>query len=236
MKKVRIMLALSGVAMAVGLYYALSAPPDALQGVYSRIMSIHVPTLWLAFLAFFVTSFGSIAWLVSRRPRWDRLAAASVEIGVLFTGIGIATGMVWGKVVWGTAWDWGDWRLSTTAIMFFVYVGYLALRGVTEDPVSRANRSAVLGVIAVAQVPLVYFSVNLFRTLHQVQSTRPGGSTMPAEMRIALLVNVVAFTVLYLALLMARIHLAKAEEAASGKEILAGEAIQAPKIDEVKDV
>lgn len=236
MKKVRIMLGVSGVAMIVGLYYALSAPPDALQGVYSRIMSIHVPSLWLAFLAFFVTSFGSIAWLITKRPRWDRLAAASVEVGVLFTGIGIATGMVWGKVVWGKAWDWGDWRLSTTAVMFFVYLGYLALRGVTDDPVSRANRSAVLGIVAVLQVPLVYFSVNLFRTLHQVQSTRPGGSTMPDEMRIALLINVAAFTLLYVALVMARTYLGRVEEEVTGEKILAGEAIEAPRIDEVKDV
>lgn len=236
MTKVRIMFGIAAVAMTVGLYYALTAPPDALQGAYSRIMSVHVPSLWLAFLAFVVTSFASVAWLLSRRPRWDRLAASSVEIGVLFTAIGIVTGMIWGKAVWGVAWDWGDWRLATTAIMLFVYIGYLALRSATDDPVVRANRSAVLGMIAVVQVPLVYFSVNLFRTLHQSQSIRPGGSTMPTEMRIALLINVVAFTVLYVALLLARIHVSKVETARTGEEILAGEAVAAPKIDEVKDV
>jgi heme exporter protein C len=236
MKRIRILLALAAAGVAVGTYYALTAPPDALQGAYARIMSVHVPSLWLAFLAFFVTSFGSIAWLVSKRPRWDRLAASSVEIGVLFTGIGILTGMIWGKAVWGIAWDWGDWRLATTAIMFFVYVGYLALRGATDDPVTRANRSAILGVIAVVQVPLVYFSVNLFRTLHQSQSIRPGGSTLPDEMRIALLVNVAAFTLIYIALLAARIHLAKELEAEGGRRILAGEAVDAPRVDEVGDV
>lgn len=236
MKKVRVLLAIAALFMVVGLYYALSAPADALQGVWSRIMSVHVPSLWLAFLAFFVTSYGSIAWLITKRPRWDRLAASSVEIGVLFTGIGIVTGMIWGKAVWGVAWDWGDWRLSTTAIMFFVYLGYLALRGVTDDPVTRANRSAVLGVVAVLQVPLVYFSVNLFRTLHQPHTSRPGGGGYPDDMRMALLINVVAFTVLYIALLMARIHLARAEEARSGQDLLAGDAIQSPNIDEVTDV
>lgn len=236
MRKVRMLLTVAALAMAVGLYYALTAPGDALQGAYSRIMSIHPPALWLAFLAFVVTSIGSIGWLATKRPRWDRLAASSVEIGVLFTGIGIGTGMIWGKVVWGVAWDWGDWRLSTTAILFFVYVGYLALRSAIDDPVTRANRSAILGIIAVVQVPLVYFSVYLFRTLHQVPSIRPGGSTMPAEMRMALLINVIAFTILYVALLLARMQVAKAEEAKTGRELLAGDAVSAPNIDEVRDV
>ncbi len=236
MTKIRIMLAVAAVAMAVGLYYALTAPPDAVQGVFSRIMSIHVPTLWIGFIAFFVTSFASIAWLVRKRPRWDRLAASSVEVGVVYTGLGIITGMIWGKQIWGTAWDWGDWRLTTTAIMFFVYLGYLALRAATPDPVSRANRSAILGVIAVLQVPLVYFSVNLFRTLHQLPSTRPGGSSLPPEMMMARNINLLGFLILYITLVMARIHLAAAEDAATGRELLASEAVKAPKIDEVKDV
>jgi heme exporter protein C len=175
-------------------------------------------------------------WLIRKRARWDRLAAASVEVGVLFTGIGLVTGMIWGQAVWGTAWDWGDPRLASTAVMFFVYLGYMALRSAVEDPVARARRSAILGVIAVVQVPLVYFSVNMFRTLHQTQSIRPDGSTMPDEMLIAMLVNVVAFTVLYLALMAARIDIAKAEEAARGEEMLAGDGVKPPRISEVKDV
>lgn len=236
MRKVQFILALAGAGMIVGLYYALTAPPDVLQGNYSRIMSVHVPSLWLAFLAFAVTSFGSIAWLIRKRPRWDRIAAASVEIGVLFTGIGLLTGMIWGRAVWGVAWDWSDWRLATTAIMFFVYVAYLALRGATEDPVTRANRSAILGAIAVVQVPLVYFSVYIWRSIHQPPSIRPGGSTMPAEMLNPLMINVAAFTLLYVALLLARIHVARVEEARSGEKLLAGEAVKPPQIDEVKDV
>lgn len=236
MIKVRIMLAIAAVGMAIGLYFALTAPADELQGVYSRIMSIHVPTLWVGFVAFFVTSFASIAWLVRKRPRWDRLAASSVEVGVVYTGIGIVTGMIWGKQIWGVAWDWGDWRLSTTAIMFFVYCGYLALRAATEDPVSRANRSAILGVVAVLQVPLVYFSVNLWRSIHQPHSTRPGRSTIPEEMLMARNISLLAFLILYIALVMARIHLAAAEDAKTGRELLASEAVKAPKIDEVKDV
>ncbi|HEX9761852.1 MAG TPA: cytochrome c biogenesis protein CcsA [Acidimicrobiia bacterium] len=236
MNRVRAALALAAAALGVGLWFALSAPPDVLQGAYSRLLYIHASTLWLAFLAFGVTCFASIAWLIRKRPRWDRLASASVEIGVLFTAIGLVVGMIWGKAVWGIAWDWMDPRLATTAVMFFVYLGYLALRAATDDPIARARRSAILGAIAVVQVPLVYFSVNLFRTLHQTQSIRPDGATMPDEMVTALLVNVAVFTILYVALLWVRVDLARAEEARSGTGLIAGEAVKPPRINEVKDV
>lgn len=236
MTRVRILFALAAVAIAVGFWFAVTAPADVTQGEYSRIINVHVPSLWLGFLAFALTALGSIMWLIRKKPSWDRLAAASVEIGVLFTGIGLVTGMVWGNAVWGTPWDWGDARLTTTAVMFFVYLGYLALRGSVDDPHVKARRSAILGTIAVIQVPLVYFSVNLFRTLHQTQSIRPGGSTMPDEMISAMLINLVAFTVLYIALLSARIEVGKAEEAAAVREQLAGDAISEPLIGEVQDV
>jgi heme exporter protein C len=236
MTRVRVLFSIAGVAMAVGLWLALTAPPDVLQGEYSRLINVHVPSLWLAFLAFGITALGSVMWLVSKRSRWDRLAAASVEVGVLFTAIGLITGMIWGHAVWGVAWDWQDPRLSSTAIMFFVYLGYLALRAAIADPIVRAKRSAILGVIAVVQVPLVYFSVNLFRTLHQTQSVRPDGSTMPREMLVAMLVNVVAFTVLYVALLVARLDIAKAEGDQQASSVLAGEAVKPPRLSDISDV
>jgi heme exporter protein C len=236
MTLIRALFALSAAAMAVGLWFGLTAPADVLQGEYSRIINVHVPSSWLAFLAFGVTSFGSLMWLWRKTPRWDRLAASSAEVGVLFTGISLLTGMIWGNAVWGTAWDWGDVRLTTTAVMFFVYIGYLTLRSAIDDPLARARRSAILGAIAFVQVPLVYFSVNLFRTLHQTQSVRPDGSTMPDEMITAMLVNVAAFTILYIALLAARIDVARAEEEVAPEDDLAGDAVKAPKLSEVKDV
>jgi heme exporter protein C len=236
MTRIRALFAIAAVSVIVGLYYALTAPADALQGEYSRIINIHVPSLWLAFLAFGVTAFGSVMWLWRKTAKWDRLASSSVEVGVLFTAIGLFTGMVWGNAVWGTPWDWGDWRLMTTAVMFFVYLGYMALRNAVDDPVTRARRSAILGTIAVVQVPLVYFSVNLFRTLHQTQSIRPDGSTMPEEMVTAMLVNLVAFTLLYVALMAARTDIARVESEASQPDDLAGEAVTAPRLNEVKDV
>jgi len=236
MTRIRALFALASISVIVGIYFALTAPADALQGEYSRIINIHVPSLWLAFLAFGVTAFGSVMWLWRKTERWDRLASSSVEVGILFTAIGLFTGMVWGNAVWGTPWDWGDWRLMTTAVMFFVYLGYMALRNAIEDPLIRARRSAILGTIAVLQVPLVYFSVNLFRTLHQTQSIRPDGSTMPEEMVTAMLVNVAAFTVLYIALMAARTDIARVESAAREPDDLAGDAVTAPLLDEVKDV
>jgi heme exporter protein C len=236
MTKVKTLTALAGLSVAIGLWLAFISPADALQGGFSRIINVHVPSLWVAFLAFGVTAVGSITWLVRKTERWDRVAAASVEVGVLFTAIGLFTGMVWGQAVWGQAWDWGDWRLATTAVMFFVYLGYLALRSATPDPEVRARRSAVLGAIAVIQVPLVYFSVNLFRTLHQGQSIRPDGSTMPREMLIAMLVNVAAFTLLYLALMVARLDVARAEKARAEAHDLAGDAVRPPSLSEIPDV
>ncbi|HEX6947183.1 MAG TPA: cytochrome c biogenesis protein CcsA [Acidimicrobiia bacterium] len=236
MTRVRIWFALAGVALAAGLWMALSAPVDALQGVWFRLFYIHVSTMWFGMLAFLVTAVASIAWLIRKKQRWDRLAAASVEAGVLFTGIGLVVGMIWGKAVWGVAWDWEDPRLASTAVMFFVYLGYLALRAAVGDPEARARRSAVLGAIAAVQVPLVYFSVNLFRTLHQTQTVRPDGMTMSPEMRPAFFVNLLAFTLLYVALVQARTFVAKREEARSQIEVAAGDAVVPPRLDEVHDV
>ncbi len=236
MNRVRILLATAAVAVAIGIWFAFNAPIDTLQGEFSRMVHLHAPVMWVAFLAFGVTAFASIMWLVRRTDRWDRLGEASAETGVLFTAIGLFTGMVWGQAVWGIAWDWGDWRLTTTAVMFFVYLGYLALRRATPDPVTRARRSAILGSIAVLQVPLVYFSVYLFRTLHQTPSIRPDGATMPQGMVVAMLVNFAAITYLFVALLFARLEVARAEEAIAGDTSLAGDAVKPPRLSEVEDV
>lgn len=236
MTRIRILFAVAAIATAVGLWLAFTSPVDTMQGEFTRIINVHVPSFWIAFLAFGVTALGSILWLIRKTDRWDTVAEASAEIGVVFTGVGLFTGMVWGQGVWGKAWDWGDARLTTSALLFFVYLGYIALRRATPDPVARARRSAVLGVIAVVQVPLVYFSVNLFRTLHQTQSVRPDGSTMPQEMLIAMLVNVAAFTLVYVALMAARIAVTRAERTVSIERKLAGEGITPPRLSEVEDV
>jgi heme exporter protein C len=167
-------------------------------------MFVHVPTAWMAYLGFGVTFLASVAYLVKRSQRWDVLAVSSAEVGVLFTGLALVTGMIWGKPIWGVWWTW-DARLVTTAIMFFVYLGYLALRNGILDPVLRAQRSAIFGIIAAVQIPIVHFSVVWWRTLHQPPSVlRPNGTSLDTPFFGALLAGVFAFTVLYVALLQRR--------------------------------
>lgn len=233
MKK-RVLVSVTALALIAGLVAAFTSPPDVLQGGFVRILYIHVPSAWLAFLAFGVTAAGSIGWLFTKRRGWDRLAEASAETGVLFTAVALATGMIWGKPVWGTYWDWGDARLATTALMFFVYLGYLALRRTTTDPTNAARRSAVLGAVAVVQVPLVYFSVKLWRTLHQGLTIRPDGVQMDGEMVVALLVNVGAFTLLYLTLLSFRTELSRLEESVASRETAVRNPVAVPQLSEVE--
>jgi len=225
--------AVAVLALAAGLAAALTAPPDQLQGNLQRLMYVHVPAAWLAFLSFGITFATSIGWLWKRTPRWYRAAAASAEVGVFFTGLTLALGSVWGKPVWGVWWTW-DPRLVTTALMFFVYLGYLALRRATLDPTARARRSAVFGVLAFAQVPVVHMSVIWWRTLHQPPTVlRPGGPTIDQWMLATLLLNVVAFTLVYAVLLRSRIRLAAEEQALEDAQDdaateLAGDAVSAP--------
>ncbi|RLE16326.1 MAG: cytochrome C biogenesis protein, partial [Actinobacteria bacterium] len=148
---------------------SMTVSPDAVQGQLSRIMYVHVPSAWLAYLAFGVTMLASAMYLWKKDLKWDRRALASAEIGVVFTGLAIALGMIWAKPTWGVWWTW-DSRLTLTAIMFFVYLGYLALRRTTDALDVRANRAAILGVVAAVQIPLVHFSVVWWRGLHQAPS------------------------------------------------------------------
>lgn len=211
----------------------LVVPPDAVQGDLQRIMYVHVPSAWLAYLSFTVTLVGSVAYLRSRSLRWDRLAGASAEVGVVFTGLALATGMIWGKPVWGVWWTW-DARLVLTAVMFFIYLGYLALRRSFDDPELRARRSAVLGVIAVLQIPIVHFSVTWWRGLHQPPTVlRPDNPQIDSPLLFALLMSVAAFTVLFAALVTRRSSLAAAQDAAGESRLAdptAGAAITSPNV------
>ena len=173
------------------------APREATQGNVQRIMYLHVPSVWVAYLAFAVVLVASIVYLVRRAESADRLAHASAEVGVLFTGLTIATGSIWGKPTWGAWWTW-DARLTTVSILFVMYLGYLLLRGMIEDRERGARFAAVLGIVAAFNIPLVHFSVYWWRTLHQPPSLmKPGPGTMPGVIVTALLVNFAAFTLLY---------------------------------------
>ncbi|MFE6615912.1 cytochrome c biogenesis protein CcsA [Amycolatopsis sp. NPDC057786] len=224
------------VVLAAGLTGAVLAPPDRVQGEYQRLMYLHVPTAWTAYLCFVITFAASGLWLWRRKDRFDRLAAASAEVGVLFTGLTIALGSWWGKPVWGVWWTW-DPRLITTALMFFVYLGYLALRRATLDHAARARRAAVLGVVAFVQVPIVHLSVVWWRALHQPPTVlKPGDPSIDHRMLLVLLVNVLGFTLLAITLLRARTRLSSLEEdltiaQATADSRLAGLAVAAPRLE-----
>jgi heme exporter protein C len=213
--------ALTLVALGVSAVLSLVvAPADAVQGDVQRLMYIHVPSAWLAYLAFFGVFVASIAYLRTNKTRWDRLAAASAELGVLFTSLAIALGMLWGKPVWGTWWTW-DPRLTTTAVLLLIYVGYLAVRRITDNPSRRARWAAVVGIIGFIDVPIVHLSVVWWRSLHQGPTFfRLGGPQIEGTMLLALLVGVAAFTLTYAYLMTLRLRVGRLEERAA-REALA---------------
>jgi heme exporter protein C len=207
---------LSAVALASGAVLGLLiAPRELTQGNVQRIMYVHVPSVWVAYLAFGVVFVASIAYLWKRAAGADRLAHASAEVGVVFTGITIASGAIWGKPTWGTWWTW-DARLTSVAILFVMYVGYLLVRAMIDEPERGARYAAVLGIIAALDIPLVHFSVYWWRTLHQPPSiVKPGPATMPGIILTALLVNFAAFTILYLYFVTKRVGLLRAQQEAT---------------------
>jgi len=207
-------------ALAVSAVLSLVvAPPDAEQGDVQRLMYVHVPAAWLAYLAFTVVFVASIAYLRTKRTRWDRLAAASAEVGVLFTALTIVLGSLWGKPIWGTWWTW-DPRLTTTAVLLLIYVGYLAVRRLPESPARRARWSAVIGIAGFVNVPIVHLSVVWWRSLHQDPTIiRLGAPTLDATMLVALLAGVAAFTVAYSYLVALRLRVGRLEEALIGEAL-----------------
>ncbi len=206
---------LAAIALAGGLVMAFAvAPREITQGNVQRIMYLHVPTVLVAYLAFAVVLVASIAYLWRRDPAADRLAHASAEVGVLFTGLTICAGAIWGKPTWGTWWTW-DARLTSVAILFVMYLGYLLLRGMIEERERAARYAAVLGIVAALDIPLVHFSVYWWRTLHQPPSLlKPGPATMSQGILAALLVNIVAFALLYVYFVAKRTAVLRREEEA----------------------
>ena len=200
--------ALAIIGLALGLLMGfVVAPRELTQGNVQRIMYVHVPAILVAYLAFGVVLVASIVYLIRRVDAADRLAHASAEVGLLFTGINIATGAIWGKPTWGTWWTW-DARLTSVSIMFIMYLGYLLLRGMIDDRERSARFAAVVGVVAALNMPLVHFSVYWWRTLHQPPSIlRPGTSALPAVFWQVVIVNLVAFALLYLYFVVKRTRL-----------------------------
>jgi heme exporter protein C len=207
-------LSLLGLIGLAGVYVlALGFTPiEARQGLAQKIFYLHVPAAWSALLAFSLVGIASILYLWLQDPRLDRFAAASAEVGVTFSAVMLTTGPIWAKPIWGTWWTW-DARLTLTLFLFFLFVGYLALRAAVHDPAERARFSAVVGILGLLLVPFIHLSVYLFRTLHpQPIVLKPSAPSLPPEMLRTLLLSVAVFTVLYLGFVMTRYGLALAEE------------------------
>ncbi len=209
--------------VALALFGLWGAPPDAVQGDAQRVMYLHVPSAWLAYLAFFVTAASSalFLWKRTRAEVWDRLAGASAELGVMFTALALVLGSIWGRPVWGFWWAW-DARLVSTALLFFLFLGYCALRRVpAADPVGSAKRNAIAALIAFVDVPIVHFSVEWWRTLHQ-KATVFSPELNPqihGVMALTLWIGTIAFTLLYVYLLDRRYRLAVLEEGHAEREL-----------------
>jgi len=204
-------LAIATVGMlAVFAYFAFFfAPEDELQGAMQRIFYIHVPSAWVCFMAFFVTFCASIGYLSNRKESWDMVAASSAEIGTIFTTVVLVTGMMWGHAIWGVYWTWEP-RLTSFLVLWLLYLAYNAVRAYVPDPARRARFSAVIGIIAFLDVPIIYLSVNWWRTLHPQQVIiTSGGPHMPAPMVIALLVGLTTFTLVYAYLVRLRLQVGR---------------------------
>jgi heme exporter protein C len=205
----RLQRVLLAATLAVGLaaiYMAfVYAPKEATMGDVQRIFYFHVGAAWTAFLAFFVVFLGGVAYLRTRDRRWDALAVSSAEIGVVFTTIALAMGSIWAKPAWGAWWTW-DPRLTTTTVLWLIYVSYLILRGTIDEPERRARFAAVVGIVGFVDVPIVFLSIRLWRTIHPVL-VKSEGFDMAPEMVQALLAALLACTLLYACLLLARTSL-----------------------------
>lgn len=199
-----------------GLEFGVSAASFEIMSapVAQKIFYFHMPSAWVSYIAFFVTLIGSAAYLRTGQQGYDRLAFCSAELGVLFATLAIATGPVWAKQEWGVYWRWNDTKLVTTFVLWLVYIGYLSLRAAVSEPSAKARLSAVYGVLGFVTVPMSLLSSRiapLLQSSHpKVIATQGGGLSPEAGMTIG--VAVVAFTVLYIAILIRRIGIAEAEE------------------------
>jgi len=188
-----------GLALMIAALYTvfIYVPTEKHTGVVQRIFYFHVPVAWVSFLAFFVTFIYSILYLWKRKMKSDAIASASAEVGVIFTTLILITGPIWAKPVWGIWWTW-DARLTTSLVLWLTYVAYLLVRSYATEPDRAARFSAVIGIIGFIDVPIVFLTVNLWRTQHPTAIIFEGGMDTP--ILVTLLVCIAAFTMLYVLL------------------------------------
>jgi len=189
--------AAAAVCIAAGLYAGLAAsPPDYYQGEVVRIMYVHVPFASTSMTAYFVLTAGSLWYLWKRAPIVDNMAHAAAGVGVVFTAGALITGSIWGKPTWNTWWTW-DPRLVSFTILLLILIGYLMLRTFIEEPEKEARYAAILAIVGAVDLPIVHFSVEWWRTLHQPLSVSPRGIAIAGAMRYPLLLMLVGFYLLF---------------------------------------
>jgi heme exporter protein C len=202
-------LLLTVVSLGMIVFYA---PMERVQGVVQRIYYFHVPMAWVAYMAFFVVLVASVMYLWKRDMKWDTIARASVEVGVVFTTLVLITGMLWGKPIWNTYWTW-DARLTSTLVLWFIYVAYIMLRSYTPDRERAARLGAVLGIVGFVDVPIIHFSVTWWRTLHPLAVVAPtlerSTPNAPPQTVITLLVCLLTMTLAYGTFMVYRTGLAR---------------------------
>ena len=199
------------VLVALGMVF-LYAPREATMGDVQRIFYFHVASAWVGFFAFFVTFVGGIVYLAQGTRRWDILAVSSVEIGLTFITMVLITGALWAKPAWGTYWTWEP-RLTISAVQMLIYVAYVMLRTAIESPERKARFAAVYGIAAFVTVPLSWFAIRWWRTIHPDVLTSGEGMALTSPMVHTLLFSIAAFTLLYVTLLRQRIRLERAADA-----------------------
>jgi heme exporter protein C len=205
---------LAMLSMGAALYASLIyAPTERVQGDVQRLFYFHVALAWVAYLAFFVVFVASIAYLLKRQRMYDAVARSSAEVGVVLTTLMLIVGSFWARPIWGTWWTW-DARLTTTLLLWFIYVGYLMLRSSIDDEGKASRYAAIVGIVGAIDIPIIHQSVTWWRSLHPSSVVlAEGGPAMPTSMLVSMMVALVAFTVVYAVLttLRTRLELARAD-------------------------
>ncbi len=202
------LVAIAAVAAAQA-FAILTSPAEGDMGHLQKIMYVHVPAAWMAFISFFIVLVFSVLYMARRRENDDLIAASAAEVGAIFTGLTLVLGMIWGKPAWGVWWVW-DARLTSTLVLFLIFVGYLALRAFVEDAGQRARWSAAVGAIGAINVPIVYMSVKWWRTLHQPPSSP---ATLDPAYTMGLRINAIALLLVTIYFIRKRYELARVERA-----------------------
>ncbi len=180
-------------------------PFDQTQGEISKLLYLHVPTVWIAYLAYTVTFVYSLRYIISKKPKFDQIAASSAKVGVFFTAVTLFAGSLWGRFTWGTWWVWGDARLNLTALLLLVYIGYIVSRGTKSyDRHQIAKRSGYIGTLGIVQIPIIHFSVLWWRSIHQPatilsqETASTGTAPMSTDILVTLLTSVILATLYYI--------------------------------------